>query len=633
MKPAFQHETKSHVWKDAVLPLGEPCRHNRWLKRFHFREDVWSFFEKSFDGHGDPWMHLIVGPEKALLIDNGFGIGDLKSEVEEIIGDKPLYVTNTHPSIDHSRGNFQFDRVHVIEYMVPYLEKDNPHMWDRLYDPETGKGIWQPFDKSEIVPFRKYEIVGVPNHYVFDLGGGHEVELIHLPGHHAAHCAFLDRKNRILFGGDSLLFICSVDKGNNVGMPYDEYGTVEGIKNELAHLVKRMDEFDCVFMSHMILGEDKRIVRDLYEACCEVVADPDSNQWERQLPDGRILRTRSYGTMAVEYVPERVYKSQITHGKPTFQHEWQSMEWGKAIVPLARHYACHPYAQVYQFRENIWSIRIRTVWSTIIVGPERAMLIDTGYGAGDMKQLVKELIGDMELIVVNTHTHGDHTLGNVQFEKVYMHKYAVPTMQKYQDERDERKWRYYNEPVKALQRYMKNNGAFEEKDMQPFRPYEMVGCENHTVWNLGGDHEVELIYLPGHDYAGCVFLDRKNRILFGGDSLLYVAGMGGNPQTGGRPPKMPYSEYACVEAFHNELQELVKRMDEFDCIFMGHMVQGADKRLVTDMYECTKRIMADPKANPYVNVRKNCLNRVVACGQGAVEYCDSRVYIDRERTV
>ena len=74
-------------------------------------------------------------------------------------------------------------------------------------------------------------------------------------------------------------------------------------------------------------------------------------------------------------------------------------------------------------------------------------------------------------------------------------------------------------------------------------------------------------------------------------------------------------------------------MDEFDCIFMGHMVQGADKRLVTDMYECTKWIMADPKANPYVNVRKNCLNRVVAYGQGAVEYCDGRVYIDPERTV
>ena len=55
-------------------------------------------------------MFLIEGDEKAMLIDTGAGIGDLKAQVEKLT-DKPLIVVNTHGHVDHTGGNMQFDEV------------------------------------------------------------------------------------------------------------------------------------------------------------------------------------------------------------------------------------------------------------------------------------------------------------------------------------------------------------------------------------------------------------------------------------------------------------------------------------------------------------------------------------------
>ena len=46
-------------------------------------------------------------------------------------------------------------------------------------------------------------------------------------------------------------------------------------------------------------------------------------------------------------------------------------------------------------------------------------VIDTGFGIGDFKGLVRKLVGDKPLIVVNTHSHYDHAYGNCQFERCY----------------------------------------------------------------------------------------------------------------------------------------------------------------------------------------------------------------------
>ncbi len=44
--------------------------------------------------------------------------------------------------------------------------------------------------------------------------------------------------------------------------------------------------------------------------------------------------------------------------------------------------------------------------------PEKALLIDTAFGLGDIKGLADYLSGGKELVVVNTRPHPDHGFGN-----------------------------------------------------------------------------------------------------------------------------------------------------------------------------------------------------------------------------
>ena len=50
---------------------------------------------------------LIIGSEKAAVIDTGFGFGDLPAAVRKLT-DKPLILFNTHCHVDHVGGNAPF---------------------------------------------------------------------------------------------------------------------------------------------------------------------------------------------------------------------------------------------------------------------------------------------------------------------------------------------------------------------------------------------------------------------------------------------------------------------------------------------------------------------------------------------
>jgi glyoxylase-like metal-dependent hydrolase (beta-lactamase superfamily II) len=164
---------------------------NPYVEVYRFRDNLYGWFTHNLDGGGDVWMFLVVGPERALLIDTAYGLGDLPGLAAEITGGKPLLVANTHEHSDHAYGNCRFAKVYGHEYLVPYLETQNEHIWDYLFD-EYGDNIWVEFDRADLPTFRKYEIVGVKDGYTFDLGGGHEVELVYQGGHSAGHAAYID---------------------------------------------------------------------------------------------------------------------------------------------------------------------------------------------------------------------------------------------------------------------------------------------------------------------------------------------------------------------------------------------------------------------------------------------------------
>ncbi len=77
--------------------------------------------------------------------------------------------------------------------------------------------------------------------------------------------------------------------------------------------------------------------------------------------------------------------------------------------------------EVYRIADGVFAIyepgQFEEVISFLITGNEKALLFDTGLGIGDMKRVVEQLT-DLEIVVLNSHTHYDHIGGNYQFETI-----------------------------------------------------------------------------------------------------------------------------------------------------------------------------------------------------------------------
>lgn len=266
-----------------------------YVEVYTFAENLYGLFIESADGAADVWMYLTVGPEKALLVETGFGIGNLKGLCDLLSGGKPLYVVNTHGHVDHAYGNCQFDRVYCHTLEVPALEAQNAHMWDYLFD-EYNECKFLKFDRNDIVPWREYEIVGCEDGHIFDLGGGHQVELVWLPGHTQGHAAYLDKHHHALFAGDGAVSAGSGMRGGiNRRLPNVGYACVEKYRDSLQKLVERIEEIDFVYPAHCVTQVDSSCLESILEAANEILANPASFHRER-------IRARNDGSTVCEKI-------------------------------------------------------------------------------------------------------------------------------------------------------------------------------------------------------------------------------------------------------------------------------------------------------------------------------------------
>lgn len=140
------------------------------------------------------YSYLVIGDREALVIDSGYGCGNIREELQKYT-DKPIYnVANTHCHFDHTANDSYFDCAFMSEYTAEHRVQAFP----------SFEGI----DFPEDFPYKV-----IDEGYVFDLGG-RTLETIALNCHSQGSLAFLDRKNHILFSGDEFFLdnkiTCSV---------------------------------------------------------------------------------------------------------------------------------------------------------------------------------------------------------------------------------------------------------------------------------------------------------------------------------------------------------------------------------------------------------------------------------------
>ena len=177
-----------------------------------FKKDTWEIDE--FDCAS---MFLLIGAERALLIDCGMGIGDLRGAVE-MLTDKPVIVALSHGHVDHTGNARQFPEVWLnpkdqganIPEDLEWRRGDVIHIAHRQKD-----CIGAPYTMFHLYPYDINVDLRAPetpmpivrdlcDGQTFDLGGGRVVTAFECPGHTAGEMVFLDSQTRTLIAGDAI---------------------------------------------------------------------------------------------------------------------------------------------------------------------------------------------------------------------------------------------------------------------------------------------------------------------------------------------------------------------------------------------------------------------------------------------
>lgn len=264
-------------------------------------EDVPGIFHIYYDAHSkgaSAWMHLIVGQERALLIDTAFGIGDLRGLVETLT-DKPVDVVNTHFHGDHSAGNGQFETIFIHKYDIPYLEMSEKAENRLLPAPGT-------YREEDIIPLRSAKHVAMEDGFVFRLGEGHEVEVIHMPGHAAGGCMLLDRKYNLLFSGDAVVFTPTLIIGRFPAPYYPEYLTVTAFRDALKKALPKCQNVKKLYTGHSVQGISPVYLTDMMDCCEKIIAHPDQYETYDYVSDPSQKQIMCVGYAMIVYTNDRI---------------------------------------------------------------------------------------------------------------------------------------------------------------------------------------------------------------------------------------------------------------------------------------------------------------------------------------
>lgn len=171
---------------------------------------------------------LLLGKEKALLVDTGMSGENVRKLAEELT-DLPILLINTHADRDHVSGNKDFE----VAYMHPA----------ELYN-----------YKGNIIPVWDGDILDL---------GERVIKVIHTPGHTPGSIALFDIKNKALFGGDPIqdgsIFLFGAQR------------EINAYKHSLIRINEMKEDIDIIYPSHGSVTVSVDIIDELIKGTEKII--------------------------------------------------------------------------------------------------------------------------------------------------------------------------------------------------------------------------------------------------------------------------------------------------------------------------------------------------------------------------
>lgn len=209
-------------------------------------------------------MYLVMGNEKACLIDTGCGFGDLLSYVRELT-DKPIFVLLTHGHFDHACGASQFHEV--------YMNSNDIEIASLHTSRQFVTGLFEKFYQKSLP--NTYQQPIVSSFYDLEDGqrfdcGGITIEAIQVKGHTQGMMMILVEEEKIIIYGDA----CGV----SVLLCEDVSSSVKDYRESLFQLKENhKGRYNRVLRNHGTFESSLNLLDNVIDCCNDVLEEKDDH--------------------------------------------------------------------------------------------------------------------------------------------------------------------------------------------------------------------------------------------------------------------------------------------------------------------------------------------------------------------
>ncbi|MDR1733564.1 MAG: MBL fold metallo-hydrolase [Oscillospiraceae bacterium] len=221
-------------------------------------------------------MALLIGSDRAILIDSGCGItGTLPAFVRKQT-DKPILHLITHCDPDHAGASALFADIHMSSadddlkaMALPYAQREGDILHALDSKPLLQK-IVRFYLRRHMVKAEDFTYTDIRDGEEFLLseqaGAYRQIEAFAMPGHTKGSMCFADKTNRIVFAGDSIAI-----RGNAV-VGADRCAPLSVFRNALVRFAAKGFADYTIYTGHEYEPLPPGTVEELLSACNEILA-------------------------------------------------------------------------------------------------------------------------------------------------------------------------------------------------------------------------------------------------------------------------------------------------------------------------------------------------------------------------
>jgi glyoxylase-like metal-dependent hydrolase (beta-lactamase superfamily II) len=232
-----------------------------WFEVYRIKPDIYIFYEPY--QYEEAISTLLLGEEKAILIDTGCGIGNIRKAVEEIM-DLPITVLNTHSHNDHIAQNYLFEEIAMLDHPWSHKAQNglpNSEMAHLLEEGMIWRELPEDFDpENYVVPGFKV------THWLKDGDridiGNRSLEVLHTPGHSPDSICLLDREDQLFFTGD-MFYTGSI-------YTYLNGGDLPTFIDSYVKMLNYYDDYEYLMPSHNEPLVEKSLLNDVFKAVVDI---------------------------------------------------------------------------------------------------------------------------------------------------------------------------------------------------------------------------------------------------------------------------------------------------------------------------------------------------------------------------